>query len=919
MAEIGQWLVGVKLQFTSNTSAEIKAINAALKGLREGEIKRVQKEFGNLSHSIAADMLAAQMATQKAATAMSAAERERQKLFSEGMARDQARAKGRAEAEAAASKVITDAEQRRQTLFSEGMARDMARAQGRAATEKAAAQVQIDAANAVQASEKSRQTLFAQGMARDMERARQRSEVERQAAQERIDAENRIQTMRQEGLARDLTRVTMRKDAELAASKAIADAEVHIQALRAAGLERDAERARARADAELAATRAITEAEQRRQKLFSEGMARDMERARQRSQVEREAAKAIAAAQARAIAPAAARRRLNPLGGVGGFAGGLLLPGMLAGGASAFILGMMAKQMIGGALGTAGEFQTSFQSSIGIGGLNAKQQGLAYETIASSVNRTGFSPLEEADIFKEILRLTTGTMSREQSIGMVPEVSALARVLQLTRGVNPKETTDASVEIMHLLRDYNPADTHRMMIRLLAMGEMMPQDLTKTVTQLKQYVPAFKNLGVSEDETMGLMVFLARAGLGTGRSGTAARSLDQGAFKPLTITSYMQAIKNKQLNDILGPGGGEQFYYQNKGAKTKTFHEIEFLDAIAKFGAAHPNEKPKVVTTLSNVFGQQGAVIANLLSDPQMVGYLDQTIKAMHTPTLTPDAFLDRYGSNLPQQMQRVKHNFDLLEIDLMKDLLPSIANTLRVIADAIFDLHQHIYQHPEAVKGIKEWFDSVTGAVSSLISTFKNDKHPFDKPFDNLGDQITDGLIRMIKRMRDDYVFFLLHGETRQDAAERLRRSQHPNEKHPNLGVDVYGRPNLDKGQQWFSKFIDVITGTTLFNEQLDRFNKWVKVNHLDGSNPMWGPGANRAPNEHTVSTTPGASSGANITTVKLEVHGNVYGMDDFNKKVSDSVKKAMEEAAKKAMHNQAANPNNTNAHVPQFQSASF
>src|SRR5260370_41867076 len=103
MATIGNWIVGVTLKFKSNTSTEIKLINAALKGLREGEIAQTQKAFGNLAKSIASDMVAA-------TAAVSASEKKRQALFQEGMARGMARAPGPARGGARAGKGGSEAE-----------------------------------------------------------------------------------------------------------------------------------------------------------------------------------------------------------------------------------------------------------------------------------------------------------------------------------------------------------------------------------------------------------------------------------------------------------------------------------------------------------------------------------------------------------------------------------------------------------------------------------------------------------------------------------------------------------------------------------------------------------------------------------------------------------------------------------------
>src|SRR5260370_39734588 len=107
MATIGNWIVGVTLKFKSNTSTEIKLINADVKGLREGEIAQTQKAFGNLAKSIASDMVAA-------TAAVSASEKTRQALFQEGMARDMARAQERARVELAAVKAISEAERTRE-------------------------------------------------------------------------------------------------------------------------------------------------------------------------------------------------------------------------------------------------------------------------------------------------------------------------------------------------------------------------------------------------------------------------------------------------------------------------------------------------------------------------------------------------------------------------------------------------------------------------------------------------------------------------------------------------------------------------------------------------------------------------------------------------------------------------------------
>jgi len=268
--------------------------------------------------------------------------------------------------------------------------------------------------------------------------------------------------------------------------------------------------------------------------------------------------------------------------------------------------------------------------------------------------------------------------------------------------MDPTKSSDAAIEIMHLLRDYNPKDTANMMNKVLGMSELMPQDLDKTITQLKQFAPTLKNMGVPDSEALGLMVFMARAGLGTGRGGTAAREALLAGLKPVSITSYLQAQKNAQEKEIFGPGGGASFY----NTKSQAFDEIGYLTAVAKWAKNNHKTKPEIAVELTNVFGRQGGTLAQLIADPKgdMYKIFKDTNDAMNRSSLSVQEMfnsLTRYDFNT--QSGRLGSAWQSLQVEVTERLLPSIASIMGSMADALHDFQTYLHRNPGFINTVQK------------------------------------------------------------------------------------------------------------------------------------------------------------------------------------------------------------------------
>ena len=401
----------------------------------------------------------------------------------------------------------------------------------------------------------------------------------------------------------------------------------------------------------------------------------------------------------------------------GQFAQGML-PNAFTGGMLAYSLGSAVKDGIANAIKTSAAFQDPFLSTSSIMNLDARRQGSMYNAVMASSAKTGIGPVETMNMMKEIGRLTTGTMSSDQSIGMLDPVAKLATVLRVTRKMDPQKSTDSAIEILHLLRDYKPNDTQNMLNKVLGMSELMPQDLDKTVTQLKQFAPTLKNMGVSDAETLGLMVFMARAGLGTGRGGTAARESLLAGLKPVAITSYLQGQKNAQEKEIFGAGGGASFY----NSKTKQFDEIGYLTAVSNWAARTHKTKPEIATELTNVFGRTGATLAQLVADPQMQKIFKDTNAAMSSSSLSVDSMfkaLTKYDFNT--QSQRLGSAWQSLQIEVTERLLPSIASIMGAMADALHDFQSYMHGNPGFMEGIQKWLKSIGTGIANFSTFVKN------------------------------------------------------------------------------------------------------------------------------------------------------------------------------------------------------
>lgn len=390
-------------------------------------------------------------------------------------------------------------------------------------------------------------------------------------------------------------------------------------------------------------------------------------------------------------------------------------PGMLAGGLNAYTIGFAVKEGFTAALHTNAGFQTAFLTTSSIMGASKPQQDLLYNSVMAASGKTGIGPTQMMEMARDIGRLTTGTMSTEQSIGMIDPMAKYAKILELTRHMTPEKSVDAALETMHLLRDYSPQSSKHLLDLVTAMGEMMPQDPLKTVTQLKQFAPALKNMGVPDAQIATMMVFAARAGMGTGRGGTGIRETMLAALNPNEITSHLQALKQSQSKEIFGKGGGEAFYHPAKGKDKAYFDSIGYLSTISTYAQKHPGIK--IMRDLFNVFGKTGGTFANLLADPQMRNMLLETQKAMTKSSISVDSmFNNLLKYDFGTQAGRLSSAWESLEIETVHKLMPAMASVMGSMADGLHDLQAYIHKHPAMIEGMQKWIKSFGVGIRDFV-----------------------------------------------------------------------------------------------------------------------------------------------------------------------------------------------------------
>jgi len=142
------------------------------------------------------------------------------------------------------------------------------------------------------------------------------------------------------------------------------------------------------------------------------------------------------------------------------------------------------------------------------------------------------------------------------------------------------------------------------------MGELMPDNLQRAVTQMTYFLPTLKNLHVLDDDAATMMIALSRFGFGKGKGGTSPKNLASAALGPLQLTHHAQAGKEAYLKALgVVDAKGNSEYFTDMGGNL-----FGFLDQLAAYEAKHGSITAQ--KTFEGAFGKVGYRLADLLADP---------------------------------------------------------------------------------------------------------------------------------------------------------------------------------------------------------------------------------------------------------------------------------------------------------------
>jgi len=433
-----------------------------------------------------------------------------------------------------------------------------------------------------------------------------------------------------------------------------------------------------------------------------------------------EAALAAAAAAERydVAASAGARGGAGARAGAGGgHLGGII--GQV--GHAAMFTGEVGLGYLTDAVYEAGKLQQILVSTKNISGANPQQMERARTGIFSAADMSGESAAVTADMFREIVRMSQGSMSFDSMLGLLPQMARMQVVMHAVRGQSVKQTVDNTMAMVHLFRKYDPHAQPAMMDTVLRMSELMPDSPNRAVTQLVQFLPTLKNLHVTDEDAASLMVAVSRFGMGRGRGGTSIQNLAANALGPLQMTSHAQQGKAA----LLGPKGlnvldahGKSRFFTDKGGDI-----MGFLSQLASWEKQHGAIAAQ--KTFEGAFGKQGSRIADILADPVMIQQLKNIVKAMHDQkSLGLDTQAKGIMGTAAFQTHRAWSNFQSIATELGEQALPAVTKGMKDLGDALHAGQVWLHAHPALLMAIQHSFmDTLKGFEKFLKDNDKEIK----------------------------------------------------------------------------------------------------------------------------------------------------------------------------------------------------
>lgn len=263
-----------------------------------------------------------------------------------------------------------------------------------------------------------------------------------------------------------------------------------------------------------------------------------------------------------------------------------------------------------------------------------------------------------------------------------------------------EEATKQGIQLAHLYGRYSGAPLKHMLDAVTKVSFMMPDNLSRYVTQAGYYMPAFRRLGVDDDQSIIAGAFMDRMGLGRGKGGTGLQNFIMNQMQALALTKHSQKGKKAALEGLglLNSDGSSKFY---KNGHFDVFGSLEAIDKAIKArtdglkGHALDLAKGKAVTDIQSALGITGGRIGFLGTKENIDQLHDMIAQFKAMPGV--DQAQNRDMDTLNGQMQLFKSNFGSLLTELMWPWMTGLKNMFNFLATQTHNLQEFFHQHHNA------------------------------------------------------------------------------------------------------------------------------------------------------------------------------------------------------------------------------
>jgi TP901 family phage tail tape measure protein len=355
------------------------------------------------------------------------------------------------------------------------------------------------------------------------------------------------------------------------------------------------------------------------------------------------------------------------------------------------------------ALADAARLQTALVGIKNATGASNGQMDRLREVAFNISAATAQSVVDSAHIMAVMARSGVNDPKRLEQIAM--PAAKFADVQYLSRGVPFTEGAQQAIMLAHMFRQYDPAGLTHIFDMMTRLSEMMPHNLSAAVTQMGYYLPTFKSIGVSDEQSVATMALLDRFGYGRGKGGTGMANLALEALGPLQQTQFAQGAKGDMLKQMgLIDNSGHSLFYD---AQKKTFDFLGFLNKLGEYAKGKRGDD--VTKTFISVFGKQGGRMAMLAEDPKFTSQIEAIIKSMSRKDLGMDAQQSRYMNTLAGQFQLARTNFASLMTELAWPWLAETTSFFHNVGEMLHNAQAWLHGHRDTEKAIGGVFAGLT------------------------------------------------------------------------------------------------------------------------------------------------------------------------------------------------------------------